>query len=113
MLITQLNYSKITQYICSMTTRDDVLMALPAMRALPNDRWRAFVLAWVRSGRSNAGRVYSLVFRNPNLPSCRVAACRRLADGRVERAVKEVVATLLRPIEPPPAPEKDDPEQPK
>lgn len=71
----------------------------PKMKALPNDRWREFVMAFNGQGRRHAGRAYAIGF-NKHAPeqanANRVAGFHLLHDERIQAAILEVAECTLR-----------------
>lgn len=73
----------------------------PAMKALPNDRWRTFVLHYCSS--HNTVEAYTIAFNHPEpekRDACRANGCRLLHDERVQEAVREVAQRQLRTLAP-------------
>src|ERR1700684_181089 len=75
----------------------------PKMRALPNDRWRDFVLLYCQQGRHKASLAYAAVYNRP-LPeqqnTNRVEAFKMVHDERVQDAILEECQKTIRALAP-------------
>jgi hypothetical protein len=72
----------------------------PAMRALPNDRWRNFAVLFCGQGRRNAKRAYGVAFENAHEPTQASAACKLIRDDRMQAAILELSQKQLRSLAP-------------
>ena len=74
----------------------------PAMRELPNDRWRAFVRAWCDpANRQNAAHCARVAgFQCESAESFAKVAYRLLNDQRIVEAVQELARKQLRSLAP-------------
>lgn len=79
--------------------RDDC-MSLPEMDALPNDRWREFVMALFDTGFKQTKAAALAGFKSDNGDALRVTAHRVLHDGRTQLAIDAVSKVYLNSLKP-------------
>lgn len=73
----------------------------PKFTALPNDRWRRFVLALFELGHKNYTRAYMAAgFKSDNYEACQACSSRLAHDARIQEAILEEAQRRIKGLVP-------------